>query len=199
MAVVISNQFISIRVKPENRKTNCMTIKKVLKIGNPILTQVSQPVSKFNTPELDQLITDMRDTMLSLNGAGIAAPQIGVLQRVVIFGTQQNPRYPDQEPVPETVLINPVIEVLGDQTLGMWEGCLSVPGMRGFVQRPSSIRYRGFNQLGEPIDRSVDGFHATVVQHECDHLDGILYPMQISDLRLFGQEQELEKRHDYPN
>jgi len=118
---------------------------------------------------------------------------------VVIFGTQDNPRYTDQEAVPETVLINPVIEVIGEQRLGMWEGCLSVPGMRGFVERPANIRYQGYNQFGEAIDRTVDGFHATVVQHECDHLDGILYPMQISDLRLFGHEQELEKRHDYPN
>ncbi len=176
-----------------------MTIKKVLKIGDPKLTEVSLPVEKFNTPELDQLIQDMRDTMASLNGAGIAAPQIGVLLRVVIFGTQDNPRYPDQEPVPETVLINPMIDVLGDESLGMWEGCLSVPGMRGFVERPTHIRYQGFNQFGEAIDRIATGFHATVVQHECDHLDGILYPMQISDLRLFGHEQELEKRHDYPN
>ena len=176
-----------------------MTIKKVLKIGDPLLTKVSQAISRFNTPELNQLINDMRDTMASLNGAGIAAPQIGVLRRVVIFGSTHNPRYPNQEAIPETVLINPVIDVLNEQTLGMWEGCLSVPGMRGFVSRPAHIRYRGFNQFGEAIDRTVDGFHATVVQHECDHLDGILYPMKISDLTLFGLEDELEKRNDYPN
>jgi len=184
-----------------------MTIKKVLKIGDPILAQVSQPVDEFDTTELNNLIDDMRDTMASLNGAGIAAPQIGVLKRVVIFGNasddnldaEDNPRYPGQALIPATVLINPVIEVLGEQTLGMWEGCLSVPGMRGFVSRPSKIRYRGYNQFGDAIDRTVEGFHATVVQHECDHLDGVLYPMRISDLTLFGLENELEKRDDYPN
>lgn len=184
-----------------------MTIKKVLKIGDPVLAEVSQPIDEFATAELDNLIEDMRDTMVSLNGAGIAAPQIGVLKRVVIFGAapeadssvEENPRYPGREVIPETVLINPVIEVLDERSLGMWEGCLSVPGMRGFVSRPSKIRYHGFNQFGEPIDRTVEGFHATVVQHECDHLDGVLYPMRISDLTLFGLENELEKRDDYPN
>lgn len=176
-----------------------MTIKKVLKIGDPRLAEISEPVTEFNSSELDQLIVDMRDTMASLNGAGIAAPQIGVLKRVVIFGATDNPRYPDQDAVPETVLINPVIETLTSDTAGMWEGCLSVPGLRGFVERPLSIRYTGFDQYGHAIDRTVDGFHAIVVQHECDHLDGILYPMRISDLRLFGMEQELEQRPDYPN
>ena len=175
-----------------------MPVKRVLRIGDPVLNQVAEPVTDFDTPELHQLIDDMWDTMASLNGAGLAAPQIGVLQRVVIFAMQENPRYPGQDDIPETVLINPEIEVLGEQLIGMWEGCLSVPGMRGFVERPGRIRYRGFDQFGNPIDRTVEGFHAVVVQHECDHLDGVLYPMRIKDLTLFGFEQELPKRPDYP-
>ena len=184
-----------------------MAIKPVLKMGDPVLFRVADPVSEFDTLQLHQLIEDMRDTMGSLNGAGIAAPQIGVSQRVVIFGVQTDPenskaegsrsqqaegsRYPDADKVPETVLINPKIEVLSSQQAGMWEGCLSVPGMRGYVERPTQIRYTGMNQYGEPIDRTVDGFHAIVVQHECDHLDGILYPMRITDMTMFGFEEEI--------
>lgn len=176
-----------------------MTVRQVRKIGDPVLNRIASEVDEFDTPDLHQLIQDMRDTMAALNGAGLAAPQIGVSQRVVIFAMQDNPRYPDQPAVPETVLINPQIEVIGEDELGMWEGCLSVPGMRGYVQRPANIRYRGYDQYGQPIDRTVDGFHAVVVQHECDHLDGILYPARIRDFSRFGFEQELENRQDYPN
>ena len=183
----VSNNFIKL-----------MSIRPVLKIGDPFLNHVSAPVSEFDTPELHALINDMRDTMDSLNGAGLAAPQIGVSARVVIFEMQSNPRYPDEEPIDETVLINPVINVLSNDQQGMWEGCLSVPGMRGYVERPSHIRYQGFDQFGNQIDRTVSGFHAIVVQHECDHLDGVLYPMRINDLCLFGFEDELENRNDYP-
>lgn len=174
-----------------------MAIRPVLRMGDPILSRVADRVSDFDTPELHQLIKDMRDTMASLNGAGIAAPQIGVSERVVIFGVQNNSpnatvsRYPDADTVPETVLINPMIEMLTDEKAGMWEGCLSVPGMRGYVERPTRIRYTGVNQYGESIDRTVDGFHAIVVQHECDHLDGILYPMRITDMSKFGFEDEI--------
>lgn len=175
-----------------------MSIRPVLKIGDPFLTEVAAPVTEFDTPDLHQLIDDMRDTMLELNGAGLAAPQIGVSARVVIFEMQGNPRYPEVETIDETVLINPIIEVLSDEQQGMWEGCLSVPGMRGYVERPAHIRYRGFDQFGNEIDRTVEGFHAIVVQHECDHLDGVLYPMRINDLSQFGFEQELLNRSDYP-
>ena len=168
-----------------------MTIHSVLRMGHPVLNRVADPVIKFDTPELHQLLEDMRDSMAALNGAGLAAPQIGVCLRVVIFAMQENPRYPNQYEVPETVLINPVIEPIGDDYLGFWEGCLSVPGMRGFVERPAKVRYRGFDQYGAEIDRTVDGFHAVVVQHECDHLDGILYPQRITDFAKFGFEQEL--------
>ena len=168
-----------------------MTIRSVLRMGHPILSALAKPVDEFGTPELDQLLEDMRDSMQALNGAGLAAPQIGVSQRVVIFAMQENPRYPDEQEVPETVLINPKIETIGHETLGFWEGCLSVPGMRGYVERPAKIRYTGFNQVGEPIDRTVEGFHAVVVQHECDHLEGILYPQRIRDFSKFGYEQEL--------
>ena len=156
-----------------------------------MLNRVADPVSEFDTPELHQLIVDMRDSMTALNGAGLAAPQIGVSLRVVIFAMQENPRYPEQQDVPETVLINPKIEFIGDNRLGFWEGCLSVPGMRGFVQRPATVRYRGFDQFGAEIDRAVEGFHAVVVQHECDHLDGILYPQRITDFSKFGFEDQL--------
>lgn len=142
-------------------------------------------------PELDALVQDMLDTMAAENGAGLAANQIGVLQRVVIFGVQDNPRYPGREPVPLTVLVNPEIEMLGEETESDWEGCLSVPGMRGWVPRARRIRYRGFDAQGQPIEREAEGFHARVVQHECDHLDGILYPQRIRDLRKFGYESEL--------
>jgi len=161
-------------------------IREVLRMGDPRLLEKSQPVAAFGTPELRELVVDMRDTMAHLNGAGLAAPQIGVPLRVVIFGVTRNPRYPDAEEVPDTVLINPVITPIGDEMDEAWEGCLSVPGMRGVVPRYSRLRYHGFDESGAPLDRSVEGFHARVVQHECDHLDGILYPMRIRDLAQFG-------------
>lgn len=155
-------------------------------MGDPRLLQRSAEVETFDTPELHTLIADMHDTMEALNGAGLAAPQIGALLRVVIFGVQHNARYPDAEDVPYTVLINPTLEPLDAARDSAWEGCLSVPGMRGLVPRYTHLRYRGFDVSGALIERSVSGFHARVVQHECDHLDGILYPMRIEDLRLFG-------------
>ncbi|MET1257279.1 peptide deformylase [Aliikangiella maris] len=169
-----------------------MAVKPILKMGNPVLQQVSEPITEFNTPELQQLIEDLLDTMQANQGAGLAAPQIGVTKQVVIFGIEQNERYPDAEVVPQTVLINPQIEVLSQQTQSYWEGCLSIPGMRGLVERPAHIRYRGFDQYGETIEREVNGFHAIVVQHECDHLRGILYPMQMHDMSKFGFIDELE-------
>ena len=161
-------------------------IREVLKMGDPRLLEKSQPVEAFGTPQLRELIADMRDTMAHLNGAGLAAPQIGVPLRVVIFGVTRNPRYPEVEEVPDTVLINPVIAPLSDEVEEAWEGCLSVPGMRGVVPRFKRLRYRGFDESGQPLDRSVEGFHARVVQHECDHLDGILYLMRILDMSRFG-------------
>jgi len=160
-------------------------------MGDPRLLEVSRPVERFDTAELRELLTDMQDTMHALNGAGLAAPQIGVPLRVVIFGMQSNPRYPDAEPVPFTVLVNPVLEKLGDELEEGWEGCLSVPGMRGLVPRYKRLRYRGLDASGHVIDRTVDDFHARVVQHECDHLDGVLYPMRVRDLRDFGFSEEL--------
>jgi peptide deformylase len=161
-------------------------IREVLKMGDPRLLEKSRPVEAFGTPQLLELISDMRDTMAHLNGAGLAAPQIGVPLRVVIFGVKRNPRYPDAEEVPDTVLVNPVIAPLGEEIEEAWEGCLSVPGLRGVVPRFARVRYRGFDEHGNGIDRSVEGFHARVVQHECDHLDGILYPMRIRDMAQFG-------------
>ena len=161
-------------------------IREVLKMGDPRLLEKSRPVEAFGTPQLRELIADMRDTMAHLNGAGLAAPQIGVPRRVVIFGVTLNPRYPDAEEVPDTVLINPVITPLEEEMEEDWEGCLSVPGMRGVVPRFKRLRYQGFDESGLPIDRTVEGFHARVVQHECDHLDGILYPMRIRDMSKFG-------------
>ncbi len=161
-------------------------IREVLRMGEPRLLQISRKVETFGTAELLELIADMRDTMAHLDGAGLAAPQIGVLQRLVIFGISSNARYPDAEEVPETVLINPVIEPLGSEIEEGWEGCLSVPGLRGLVPRFRRLRYRGVDQFDAPIDRTVDGFHARVVQHECDHLDGILYPMRMPDLSKLG-------------
>ncbi len=168
-----------------------MAVRKVLRMGTPSLAEVSLPVAEFDTQALHELIDDMYDTMAACEGAGLAAPQIGVNQRLVIFGVEKNPRYPDAEEVPTTVLINPEIEFLSDKGELGWEGCLSVPGMRGAVNRCSHIRYRGFNQYGEKIDRTATDFHARVVQHEVDHLDGILYPMRIDDMTLFGFEEEL--------
>lgn len=152
-------------------------------MGHPLLYRRAAPVEDPTDPALRALVADMRDTMRALNGAGLAAPQIGVSLRVVIFGVEANPRYPEAEPVPQTVLINPSIQVLGRETETGWEGCLSVPGLRGRVTRPRRIRYRGLTLEGETLDRTVEGFHARVVQHECDHLDGVLFPMRLKDPR----------------
>jgi peptide deformylase len=160
-------------------------------MGDARLLRRAEDVTAFDTPELHALLADMRDTMKSLDGAGLAAPQIGVNLRVVIFGLEHNPRYPEAEAVPDTVLINPVITPLSDEIEEGWEGCLSVPGMNGKVPRFLRIRYQGQDEYGAPIDRTVDNFHARVVQHECDHLDGVLYPMRIRDLRDFGFSDEL--------
>ena len=168
-----------------------MAIRPVLKMGDPVLLQVAQPVERFDTPELRELLQDMKDTMASLNGAGLAAPQIGVSLQVVIFGVGKNPRYPQAEEVPYTELLNPELEPLSDEMEEGWEGCLSVPGMRGLVPRYTKLRYRGFDPKGEPIDRTVGDFHARVVQHEVDHLLGILYPMRIRNLRNFGFNESL--------
>ena len=168
-------------------------------MGHPVLQQRARPVEVFDTPELHGLIDDMRDTMAAKSGAGIAAPQIGVSLQVVIFGVASTPRYPDASAVPETVLINPEIEPLGEEMNDGWEGCLSVPGMRGVVPRYSYVRYRGFDQYGNRIERSVEGFHARVVQHECDHLEGILYPMRIRDLQKFGFNEELFPGEKFPD
>jgi len=168
-----------------------MSIRTVLKMGDPLLLKVADKVEKFATPELNMLIQDMHDTMEALDGAGLAAPQIGVSLQVVIFGVKSNPRYPDAEEVPYTILLNPVLTPLTQEVEQDWEGCLSVPGLRGMVPRFARLRYRGFDQYGKPVDRSVGGFHARVVQHECDHLQGILYPMRITDFRLFGYTEVL--------
>ncbi len=161
-------------------------IREVLKMGDARLLARAAKVERFGTPELAELLADMRDTMAHLNGAGLAAPQIGVGLRVVIFGVHANPRYPDAEEVPDTVLINPTITPQSQEMEEDWEGCLSVPGLRGVVPRYRRIRYTGFDEKGRRIDRSAQGFHARVVQHECDHLDGILYPMRIKDFSKFG-------------
>ena len=164
-----------------------MTVRDILKMGDARLLRIAEPVQAFDTPELHALIADMRETMAAVNGAGLAAPQMGVNLQVVIFGsTARNPRYPDRPLVPPTVLINPVITPLGPEEEEDWEGCLSVPGLRGVVPRFASIRYTGFDEKGQPIDRTVDGFHARVVQHECDHLIGKLYPMRVRDFSRFG-------------
>jgi peptide deformylase len=163
-----------------------MAVRTVRKMGDPILLQRAAEVDQFDTPELRALIQDMHDTMEAMDGAGIAAPQIGVSLRVVIFGVGKNPRYPDAEQVPYTVLINPKLTPLGSEMEDGWEGCLSVPGLRGIVPRHARLHYTGLDQYGKVIDRIASGFHARVVQHECDHLDGILYPMRIKDLRNLG-------------
>jgi len=168
-----------------------MSVRPVLKMGDPRLYRQAKPVTRFSTPELRTLLQDMRDTMAALNGAGLAAPQIGEDWQVVIFGVERTPRYPDAEAVPYTVLINPVLTPLGETKVEDWEGCLSIPGMRGCVPRFEKLRYQGFDQDGNPIEREVSGFHARVVQHECDHLQGILYPMRITDLRKFGYSDTL--------
>ena len=164
-----------------------MTIHTILKMGDPRLLRVAQPVTAFDTDELHLLVRDMFETMQAVSGAGLAAPQIGVDLQLVIFGTRErNPRYPDRPLVPPTVLCNPVITPLSEEEEEDWEGCLSVPGLRGKVPRFSRIRYTGFDPYGDPIDRTVDGFHARVVQHECDHLIGKLYPMRVRDFTQFG-------------
>jgi peptide deformylase len=163
-----------------------MAIREVLRMGDPRLLGVAEPVASFGTPELEALLIDMQDTMREQNGAGLAAPQIGVPLRVVIFGVEANPRYPQAEPVPFTVLINPTLAPIGEDMEEGWEGCLSVPGMRGLVPRYRRLRYTGVDAAGGPIDRTVSDFHARVVQHEVDHLDGILYPRRIRDLTQFG-------------
>ncbi|WP_322029836.1 peptide deformylase [Paraburkholderia sp. J76] len=161
-------------------------IREILRMGDPRLLSIARPVDHFDTPELHELIADMFDTMHAANGAGLAAPQIGVDLQVVIFGFDRNERYPEAPAVPQTVLINPVIHPLSHDMEEAWEGCLSVPGMRGAVSRYSMIRYNGFDQYGTPIERVAEGFHARVVQHECDHLIGKLYPMRITDFSKFG-------------
>lgn len=163
-----------------------MAVHEILKMGDPRLLRVAQPVQHFDTPDLHALIADMFETMAAANGAGLAAPQIGVDLQLVIFGYSSNPRYPDAPPVPPTVLINPVITPIGDAISDGWEGCLSVPGLRGLVPRFATIRYNGFDARGLPIDREADGFHARVVQHECDHLVGRLYPTRMADLTKLG-------------
>ena len=173
-------------------------IRDVLRMGDPRLLEKSAPVERFGTPELAGLLADMRDTMAYLNGAGLAAPQIGVGLRVVIFGVKSNPRYPQVGEVPDTVLINPELTPLGAELEEDWEGCLSVPGMRGAVPRYRRLRYAGFDEQARRFERTVDGFHARVVQHECDHLDGVLYPMRIRDLRKFGFIEELFPGQDLP-
>jgi len=167
-----------------------MSIKDVLKMGHPILQQVAAPVIEFNSMQLDRVIQDMYDTMAALDGAGLAAPQIALDKRIVIFWVEDNPRYPDIDPVPNTVLINPQIKILSDDIEEGWEGCLSVPGLRGLVPRFTKISYTGFDQYGEKIERIAEGFHARVVQHEADHLDGILYPQRMTDISLLGYEQD---------
>jgi peptide deformylase len=169
-----------------------MSVRRVLRMGDPGLLRISEPVRAFDSPELRELLSDMRDTMAAHDGVGLAAPQIGMPWRVVIFGTgAPNPRYPDAEAVPETVLINPELEPIGEIREEDWEGCLSVPGLRGIVPRYAELHYRGVDELGRPIDRHVSGFHARVVQHEVDHLDGILYPMRVTDFSRFGFIEEL--------
>lgn len=168
-----------------------MAVREVLKMGHPLLRQVAQPVREFGTRALLDLVRDMDDTMRSLSGAGLAAPQIGVSLRVVIFEVKHSPRYPDAGQVPYTVLVNPELTPLDDELEDGWEGCLSVPGLRGLVPRHRRLRYRGCNPDGRPIDRTVEGFHARVVQHEVDHLDGILYPMRLRSLADLGYEDTL--------
>jgi peptide deformylase len=168
-----------------------LAVKPILRMGDPRLREIAAPVTRFDTEELHALVADMLDTMQANDGAGLAAIQIGVMLRVVIFGLERNPRYPDAEPVPLTVLVNPQITPLGPEREAGWEGCLSVPGMRGLVPRFKRVRYTGYDASGRPIDRDVAGFHARVVQHECDHLDGILYPQRLEDLTAFGFSEEL--------
>lgn len=177
-----------------------MSVCDVLRMGDPLLLRQAEEVTEFDTKALHELIQDMEDTMAAMHGAGLAAPQIGINQRVVIFGSttrdQANPRYPDADYVPYTILINPVISIIGEAMEDGWEGCLSVPGLRGVVPRYQSIQYKGFDPYGNAIDRTVSGFHARVVQHECDHLDGILYPMRVQDFSQFGYVDVLFPNQD---
>lgn len=168
-----------------------MAARTVLRMGDPRLLQRAEPITNFGSRELQALLADMRDTMHELDGVGLAAPQIGVSLRVVIFEVNANPRYPDAESVPQTVLINPVLTALSEEVEEDWEGCLSVPGMRGLVPRHTQLRYQGRDEKGGLIDRTVSGFHARVVQHECDHLEGVLYPMRMRDMRNFGFSEVL--------
>jgi peptide deformylase len=168
-----------------------MAVRTVLKMGHPLLRQVAQPVAVFDPAQMRELLTDMEDTMRAMSGAGIAAPQIGVSLRVVIFEMLENPRYPHVAPIPFTVLINPRLEPLGQEMEEGWEGCLSVPGLRGVVPRYRRLHYSGLDAQGQPFERTVEGFHARVVQHEVDHLDGILFPQRIEDLTRFGFEDAL--------
>lgn len=177
-----------------------MSERRVLKMGNPILKAVSKPVADFSDPQLAELITDLWDTMHARGGIGIAAPQVGVLQQVVVFGREVDPVTGAEPLVPKTVLINPVITVIGDEVKDGWEGCLSIPGMRGMVPRHQHIRYTGVDYNGEAVDRQVSGYHAVVVQHECDHLDGVLYHQRITDMSTFGFEEEISLSGSYqPN
>jgi peptide deformylase len=176
-----------------------VAVRNILRMGDPRLLQVSAPLEQFGTPELQALILDMHETMTAAMGAGLAAPQIGVPQRVVIFGGAPSRRYPEAAAVPYTVLINPELEPIGEQMEEDWEGCLSVPGMRGLVPRYQGLRYRGYDADGATIDRTVSGFHARVVQHEVDHLDGMLYPFRIRDLRSFGFIAELFPGQELPD
>ena len=173
-------------------------IREVLRMGDPRLWQVSVPVRDFHSEALKILLEDMRETMAHLSGAGLAAPQVAVGLRVVIFGVKSNPRYPGIEDVPDTVLINPRVEPLSDEAEEDWEGCLSVPGMRGWVPRWRRLRYAGCDEKGKPFEREVEGFHARVVQHECDHLDGILYPMRMRDFTRFGFNEALFPGQELP-
>lgn len=168
-----------------------MAVRQVLRMGDTRLLKPAQTVARLNTPELHALVADLRETMAARDGAGLAAPQIGVALRVIVFGVHANPRYPEAPDVPETVLVNPMITVIDDEPEYGWEGCLSLPGLRGLVPRFKAIRYRGFAADGQPIEREADGFHARVVQHECDHLDGVLYPMRMTDMSRFGFEEAL--------
>ncbi|HEX3057955.1 MAG TPA: peptide deformylase [Usitatibacter sp.] len=176
-----------------------MAVREVLRMGHPVLREKAKPVEAFGTPELRALFEDMKETMAAKNGAGLAAPQIGVSQRIVIFGVDHNPRYPDAEEVPFTVLVNPKLVMLTREVEEDWEGCLSVPGMRGVVPRYTKLRYTGFDIEGNPIERVAEGFHARVVQHECDHLDGILYPQRMTDMSRFGFNEELFPGEEIPD
>ncbi|MCX7121620.1 MAG: peptide deformylase [Gammaproteobacteria bacterium] len=171
-----------------------MAIQSVVKLGNQQLATPSLPVTDFSVPALFQLIQDMKDTMVEKGGVGIAAPQIECNLRVIMFGFEKSIRYPNEAPVPFTILINPVIEILSDEMIDGWEGCLSVPGLRGLVPRYQKIKYTGFDLEKNPIERIVEGFHARIIQHECDHLDGILFPQRIKDMRHFGFEDEIIKK-----